>query len=216
MREPMVTASPALCFHVMDTITSPHDTFFRESFTRREVARDFLRCQLPAELLAELDLTTLEISKDSYVASDLRTAYSDLVYRVAYRGEALNVYLLFEHKSWAEHWTVLQLLRYIAAESESNPPKTVPQGPAPAARLPACHLSRRPALASARGLPRAWSSRCGPVDAVRAELQLPVGRSVGSHRCRDQRSGADAAGAAGHALGVRRSAGRATARAASR
>jgi predicted transposase/invertase (TIGR01784 family) len=102
----------------MDNIASPHDTFFRESFTRSEVARDFLRCQLPAALLAELDLTTLTIGKDSYVASDLRTAYSDLVYRVAYRGEPLNVYLLFEHKSWAEHWTVLQLLRYIAAEGE--------------------------------------------------------------------------------------------------
>lgn len=102
----------------MDRIASPHDTFFRESFTRSEVARDFLRCQLPAALLAELDLTTLTIGEDSYVASDLRTAYSDLVYRVAYRGEALNVYLLFEHKSWAEHWTALQLLRYIAAEGE--------------------------------------------------------------------------------------------------
>ena len=63
----------------MDSIPSPHDTFFRESFTRREVACDFLRCRLPPELLAELDLTTLEISKDSYVSSDLRTAYSDLV-----------------------------------------------------------------------------------------------------------------------------------------
>ncbi|WP_295883688.1 Rpn family recombination-promoting nuclease/putative transposase [uncultured Thiohalocapsa sp.] len=102
----------------MDSIASPHDTFFRESFTRPEVARDFLRCQLLAALLAQLDLTTLMISKDTYVASDLRTAYSDLVYRVGYRGEALNVYLLFEHKSWAEHWTALQLLRYIAAEGE--------------------------------------------------------------------------------------------------
>jgi hypothetical protein len=102
----------------MDRISSPHDTFFRESFTRREVARDFLRCQLQPALLAELDLTTLEISKDTYVASNLRTAYSDMVYRAAYRGEALNIYMLFEHKSWAEHWTALQLLRYIAAESE--------------------------------------------------------------------------------------------------
>ncbi|WP_200240494.1 hypothetical protein [Thiohalocapsa halophila] len=27
----------------MDRIAQPHDTFFRESFTRSEVARDFLR-----------------------------------------------------------------------------------------------------------------------------------------------------------------------------
>jgi hypothetical protein len=102
----------------MDNIPSPHDTFFRESFTRREVACDFLRCQLPAAVLVGLDLTTLEISKDSYVSSDLRSTYSDLVYRVGYGGEALTVYLLFEHKSWAEHWTALQLMRYIAAEGD--------------------------------------------------------------------------------------------------
>jgi predicted transposase/invertase (TIGR01784 family) len=142
----------------MDRIASPHDTFFRESFTRSEVARDFLRCQLPAALLAELDLTTLTIGKDSYVASDLRTAYSDLVYRVAYRGEALNVYLLFEHKSWAEHWTALQLLRYIAAEGEQyrkQHPKTRHLPPV----LPlVIYHGERPWQAPAAS--KTWSSRC--------------------------------------------------------
>jgi hypothetical protein len=92
----------------MDEIASPHDTFFRESFSRREVALDFLRWHLPAELLAEIDLDTLDIGKDSYVSSDLRTAYSDLVYRVQHRDGPVSVYLLFEHKSSPEHWTLLQ------------------------------------------------------------------------------------------------------------
>jgi hypothetical protein len=30
----------------------------------------------------------------------------------------LTVYLLFEHKSWSERWTALQLMRYIAAEGD--------------------------------------------------------------------------------------------------
>jgi len=46
----------------MDEIATPHDTFFRESFGRREIAGDFLRHHLPAELLAAIDLGTLEIS----------------------------------------------------------------------------------------------------------------------------------------------------------
>ncbi|MFB1502052.1 Rpn family recombination-promoting nuclease/putative transposase, partial [Thiocapsa sp. N5-Cardenillas] len=104
----------------MDEIASPHDTFFRESFSRREIALDFLRWHLPAELLAEIDLDTLDIGKDSYVASDLRTAYSDLVYRVQHRDGPLSVYLLFEHKSRPEHWTLLQLLRYITAEGDQH------------------------------------------------------------------------------------------------
>ncbi len=55
----------------MDEIATPHDTFFRESFGRREIAEDFLRHHLPAELLAEIELGTLEISKDTYVSADL-------------------------------------------------------------------------------------------------------------------------------------------------
>ena len=103
----------------MDEIASPHDAFFRESFGRREIAVDFLRCQLPPDLLGEIDLATLTIAKDSYVATDLRSAYSDLVYRVQHRDGPLAIYLLFEHKSRPEHWTGLQILRYIAAEGEA-------------------------------------------------------------------------------------------------
>ena len=44
--------------------------------------RDFLRVHLPDAVLAEVDLDSLEISKDTYVSSDLRAVFSDLVYRV--------------------------------------------------------------------------------------------------------------------------------------
>jgi hypothetical protein len=37
----------------MDAIATPHDTFFRESFGRREIAVDFLRSQLPPALLTD-------------------------------------------------------------------------------------------------------------------------------------------------------------------
>jgi hypothetical protein len=47
----------------MDPIPDPHDRFFRESFGRKEIACDFLRHQLPEDLLGELDLATLSIAK---------------------------------------------------------------------------------------------------------------------------------------------------------
>ena len=75
----------------MTEIATPHDTFFRESFGRREIAVDFLRHHLPPELLAEIDLETLESSKDTYVSADLRSAYSDLVYRVRHRDGPLTI-----------------------------------------------------------------------------------------------------------------------------
>jgi hypothetical protein len=45
----------------MDEINNPHDVDFRERFTRREIAQDFLRQHLPAGLLAVVDLESLEI-----------------------------------------------------------------------------------------------------------------------------------------------------------
>ncbi|RMD98278.1 MAG: hypothetical protein D6814_07860, partial [Calditrichaeota bacterium] len=36
----------------MQEITNPHDRFFKESFSRRETARDFLQNYLPAEIVA--------------------------------------------------------------------------------------------------------------------------------------------------------------------
>ncbi|WP_373507314.1 Rpn family recombination-promoting nuclease/putative transposase, partial [Thiocapsa sp.] len=107
----------------MDPTPTPHDGFFRENFGRPAIAEDFLRHNLPAEILAEIDLGTLTIAKDSDVTPELRRIYSDLVYQVAYRGKhhgkALTLYLLFEHKSQPDGWVMLQLLRYILASGEA-------------------------------------------------------------------------------------------------
>ena len=102
----------------MDPIPTPHDCFFRETFGRREIAQDFLHGNLPAALLAEIDLTTLTIAKDTYVSPDLRQTYSDLVYTVRYRDGELQIYVLFEHKSQPDYWVLLQLLCYIVASGE--------------------------------------------------------------------------------------------------
>jgi predicted transposase/invertase (TIGR01784 family) len=93
-------------------IHNPHDTFFRETFSRREVAEDVLREYLPPELVEGIDWSTLEISKDSFVEKALRKHFSDLVYDVRHGQRNIKIYLLFEHKSSPEHWVALQLLRY--------------------------------------------------------------------------------------------------------
>lgn len=102
----------------MEPTPTPHDCFFRESFGRIDIARDFLRCYLPAAILVDVALTTLMIAKDTYVSPELRPSYSDLVYTVGYRESELRIYLLFEHKSQLDYWVLLQLLRYIVASGE--------------------------------------------------------------------------------------------------
>ena len=97
----------------MDTITNPHDKLFRETWSDREVAQDFLRRYLPPNVVALLDFSTLEISKDAFVDEALRDYFSDILYKINYGSAAGYVYLLFEHKSYPERWIHLQLLEYM-------------------------------------------------------------------------------------------------------
>jgi predicted transposase/invertase (TIGR01784 family) len=93
-------------------IHDPHDSFFRETFSRTEVAEGFLQAYLPPEIVRAIDWSSLEIAKDSFVEKVLRKHFSDLLYSVRQGGREVKIYLLFEHKSSEEHWVALQLLRY--------------------------------------------------------------------------------------------------------
>jgi predicted transposase/invertase (TIGR01784 family) len=98
----------------MSELRNPHDLFFRETFSRPDVALDFLEHYLPAQVLQTVDLNTLELQKDTFVDPELREHFSDLLYRVEQAdGEEAYVYLLLEHKSSPDVWVALQLLRYM-------------------------------------------------------------------------------------------------------
>ena len=97
----------------MPSISTPHDRYFRETFARPEIARDYLRNYLPPELRARLDISTLSLTKESFVDPDLRQHFSDLLYEVeTVENDHGFVYLLFEHKSYPDPLTIFQMLRY--------------------------------------------------------------------------------------------------------
>ena len=48
-----------------------------------EVARDFFQANLPANLLARIDLQQLELSADSHISKDLDAKYTDLMFYVS-------------------------------------------------------------------------------------------------------------------------------------
>ncbi|MDM8521532.1 Rpn family recombination-promoting nuclease/putative transposase [Anaerolineales bacterium HSG6] len=97
-----------------DTLTNPHDKLFRDTFYELRAARDFLHHYLPSELSTLLNLDTLEISKDSFIDPALQEHFSDVLYHVSLtNGEPLDVYILFEHKSYPDKWVARQLLRYM-------------------------------------------------------------------------------------------------------
>ncbi len=98
---------------------NPHDAFFRDHFSQKESARDFLEHFLPAPVLTCVDLNSLELTKDSFVDAELRTSQSDLLFRVSLKNPDLAgagdgmVYVLFEHKSTPSRMAAFQLLRYM-------------------------------------------------------------------------------------------------------
>ncbi len=97
----------------MNDITNPHDRLFREIWSDRDTARDFLANYLPPDVLALTDLDSLEICKDSFIEKDLQEYFSDLLYKVQMAGKPGYLYLLLEHKSWPERLVHLQLLEYM-------------------------------------------------------------------------------------------------------
>lgn len=97
----------------MSDVSNPHDKFFKDAFSQPHIARDFIENYVPSEIVAALDLSVLELQKDSFVDEELQEHISDMLYRTRLReGNALAIYFLFEHKSFPDRWTMLQLLRY--------------------------------------------------------------------------------------------------------
>ena len=98
----------------MPDITNPHDKFFKEALTQPGAALAFLRDYLPPDVAAQLDLTHLQLVKDSFVDETLQEHFSDLVYEVALRNAGrAYICVLFEHKSYVDSLSALQVLRYM-------------------------------------------------------------------------------------------------------
>ena len=98
----------------MKAVNNIHDTLFRQTMSHKDVAVDFLRNYLPAGVARHLLFETLTVAKDTFVASDLREHYSDMLYSVRFAGgKKALVYMLFEHKSTPDPFVTLQLLRYM-------------------------------------------------------------------------------------------------------
>ena len=92
-------------------ITNPHDKYFKESFSRKETVQSFIKEYLPEKLLEQIDLNKLEILKDTFIDKELSEHFSDILYKTSISGKHSYIYLLFEHKSYIDHFACFQILR---------------------------------------------------------------------------------------------------------
>ncbi|MFO0060320.1 MAG: Rpn family recombination-promoting nuclease/putative transposase [Planctomyces sp.] len=93
---------------------NPHDHFFRRTFDVLPNARALLKSQLPAELVAKLDLQSIQPAKETFLTATDNESRLDLLFTARLLdGTSLLIYLLLEHKSWVDRRIALQLLKYV-------------------------------------------------------------------------------------------------------
>ena len=97
----------------MSDLATPHDTFFKVTFGDKDVAQDFLKHYLPAQIANAVDLNYLTKENNSFVDERFKESFTDMLYKTKINGEDGYIYFLFEHKSYQDPLVILQLLRYI-------------------------------------------------------------------------------------------------------
>jgi predicted transposase/invertase (TIGR01784 family) len=102
------------------TIPSLHDSVFKQFLTHPDTPRDFLELHLPQTLLQSCDLNTLKLESGSFIESDLRAYYSDVLYSLkTSKGDGF-VYALIEHQSSPDKHMAFRLVRYAIAEMQHH------------------------------------------------------------------------------------------------
>lgn len=119
-------------------IESPHDKFFRFAFKHVELVRDLIQWTFPASHVKQLDLTAVRWEVGTWTDSKLRDKRADLLFSCpiikrddSRKSQAKRAffYILLEHKSAADHYTVLQVLSYLLRIWEEQQRGNAPLNP---------------------------------------------------------------------------------------
>jgi len=96
-----------------DDIHQPHDKLFAIGFGDPENAAGLLRTQLPSEVAAKIDWTSLKAESGTFVDPEFRKSQSDLLFSANYADRTCLLYVLFEHQTQEDPLIALRLLRYM-------------------------------------------------------------------------------------------------------
>lgn len=94
-----------------------HDHLFKLVMRTKSEARRFLQHFVTPEVIRSLDLDSLKLSPDTIVDQKLSQYYTDVTYHCKTKQKAdTQISFLFEHKSYPDRNTLLQVFYYQAAE----------------------------------------------------------------------------------------------------
>jgi predicted transposase/invertase (TIGR01784 family) len=88
-----------------------HDGLFRVAFENPALVESFTRENLPAAITENLDFSTMEQDKDTFIDQHLTRCYADVLYYTRFKDNPAYLYFLYEHKSSEPDFPGLQLLK---------------------------------------------------------------------------------------------------------
>lgn len=98
----------------------PHDAVFKQFLCHPDTARDFLSIHLPAKLQAICDLQTLKLESGSFIETDLRARYSDVLWSLKTAQGDGYIYVVIEHQSSPDAHMAFRLMRYALAAMQRH------------------------------------------------------------------------------------------------
>ncbi|MBU5426765.1 Rpn family recombination-promoting nuclease/putative transposase [Tissierella pigra] len=94
-------------------VVNKHDVTFKEVFSQKRIAKDFIENNIPKEALDIIDMESLELQKDTFINKELQENFSDLIYRVKINNKDAYISFLIEHKSYKDKLAIFQLNKYM-------------------------------------------------------------------------------------------------------
>ncbi len=101
-------------------VERPHDTFFKQLMNAPNVLKDFIKSLLPKEVLSCLDLNSLQIIDTEKSNRKYKKYYLDISAQCKFCNQPGEIYLVFEHKSYPDKLTLIQILNYLTVVFEED------------------------------------------------------------------------------------------------
>jgi len=92
-----------------------HDSGYKLLFSNRTIFRQLIETFVDEPWVKEVDLTRCEPVDKSFVSDEYRQRESDLIYRVALRGEEFYIYVLIEFQSTVDRFMAVRVLNYLTS-----------------------------------------------------------------------------------------------------
>ncbi len=101
-------------------IRKPHDSFFKQLMTDPVLIKDFIKSVLPKDLVKFFDLDSLKIIDTEKTNRKYKKYYLDISAECKLQDKDSEVYIVFEHKSYADKLTLIQILNYFSVVWEED------------------------------------------------------------------------------------------------